>query len=302
MKHIIDSLLEKHALGICTPEERAMLEQWYADFPEKGTLWSNASEKAAMKDALKADIFAIITPEKVSRKIWWQAAAAAVVAALVITLLMYHKKEYVVLSAAAGKGIIKMQLPDHSEIWLEPGTTIRYQKDFGKTDREIELTDGMAFFSVQQQTAHPFIVKAPGGIQAKVLGTGFTIKKYSQSEEVKISVSSGAVQVSDSIRILGILKANQQLSYQQTIAIRTEGTPDDWRTGNLAFSNASFAEVARTLKNHYGVQVIYNPANVASYRFTLRISKQTTVAEALEMLKDISGLAYTLENNKVTVH
>src|SRR5688572_10938059 len=125
-QHIITALLEKHALGICTPEERALLEQWYAAFPEEGQVWRDASEKAAMKDALKAGIFDVIAPEKVypitsvpvkaSRRIWWQ--AAAVVALLVGAWLIYntfsHKKEpdYVVVSAPAGKGILKLQLLD----------------------------------------------------------------------------------------------------------------------------------------------------------------------------------------------
>lgn len=317
-QHIITSLLEKHALGICTPEERALLEQWYAAFPEKGQVWRDASEKAAMKDALKAGIFNVIAPEQVhsiapgnvktTRRIWWQ--AAAVVAVLAVTFLMYnkysHKKEpiYVVASATAGKGIIKLQLPDRSEMWLEPGTTVRYRKDFGEAGREIELADGMAFFSVQQQAEHPFIVNVPGGVQAKVLGTGFTVKAYRQSEDVQVMVSSGAVEVSDSTGVLGILKAGQQLSYLPGAhtTTRTEGIQEDWRTGNLAISNASFAEVARILENRYSLQTTFNAADVASYRFTLRISKQATAAEVLEMLKDISGLEYTLSNGKVTVH
>src|SRR5688572_4542296 len=177
-EHIITSLLEKHALGICTPEERALLEQWYAAFPENGQVWRDASEKAAMKDALKAGIFDVISSEKTDAvtpvivktgriRIWWQAAAT--VAILVTTFLIYNRygnkaePAYIIMSASAGKGIVKLQLPDQSEMWLEPGTTVRYRKDFGKAGREIELSDGMAFFSVQQQTEHPFMVNVPGG-------------------------------------------------------------------------------------------------------------------------------------------
>jgi transmembrane sensor len=317
-QHIITSLLEKHALGICTPEESALLEQWYAAFPEEGPVWRDASETAAMKDALKAGIFDAITPGKVhpitsvpvraTRRIWWQAAAVIVV--LVGAWFMYntfsHKKEpdYIVVSAPAGKDIVKLQLPDQSEVWLEPGTLVRYRKDFGNAGREIELTDGMAFFSVRKHAKQPFLVKAQGGVQAKVLGTEFTVKAYTQSDEVQVMVSEGTVQVSDSTHILGILTANQQISYQQHAHAtkRTEGALEDWRTGGHAFNNASFAEVARILKNRYGLQVAYNAANVASFRFNFRISKHTSALEMLEMLKDISGLGYTLNNNKVTIH
>lgn len=317
-QHIINSLLEKHALGICTPEESALLEQWYAAFPEKRPVWQDDEEKAAMKDSLKAGIFDTIAPEKVSPirpiavkrspRLWWQAAAA--VAILVSTWLMYntfsHKKEpeYVVVSAAAGKGIIKLQLPDQSEVWLEPGTLVRYRKDFGNEGREIELTDGKAFFSVRKHANQPFLVKTPGGVQTKVLGTEFTVKAYTQSNEVQVMVSEGTVQVSDSNHILGILTANQQISYQQHAHVtkRTEGALEDWRAGDIVLNNAPFAEVARVLENRYGLQVAYNAADIASYRFTLRISKNTVVADMLEILKDISGLAYTLNGNKVTIH
>jgi ferric-dicitrate binding protein FerR (iron transport regulator) len=110
--------------------------------------------------------------------------------------------------------------------------------------------------------------------------------------------------VSDSTHILGILTANQQISYRQHAHAtkRTEGAQEDWRTGGFAFNNASFAEVARMLKNRYGLQVTYNAASVATFRFNFRISKQTSAIEMLEMLKDISGLAYTLDKNKVTIH
>jgi transmembrane sensor len=315
---IITSLLEKHSLGICTREEMALLEQWYAAFPEKENVWTDATEKAEIKDSLKAGIFDAIAEEKVHpisqarvkkpHRIWWQAAAVAAV--LVISFAIYnifsHKKdpEYVVVSAPAGKEIVQLELPDHSEVWLEPGTTVRYQKDYGNGDRKIELMEGMAFFSVRKNAKLPFLVNTQSGVQTKVLGTEFTVKAYAQSKEVQVMVSSGIVQVSDSTGVLGILKANQQLSYGQDAHItkRTEGKLEDWRSGDITLKNASFVEIVRILKNRYGLKVEFNAEDVASYRFNLRISKNSSAAEILEMLKDISGLAYTLNDNKVTIH
>lgn len=310
--HIIHSLLEKHSLGILTPEERVLLEKWYADFPQKGEVWVDGDEKAAMKDAMKAGIFGVIaageikmTPVKPPvRRIWW--AAAAVMVGVTLIWLLYSKKEpaYVVITAAAGKGIVSMQLPDQSEMWLEPGTKVRYQEDFGKHDRQITLMDGMAFFSVREQSAYPFIVTIPGGVQAKVLGTSFSVKKYIQSEKVAVMVSSGAVQVADSTGVLGILKAGQQLSYEVTrhTVARTAGEVADWRNGNLTISDASLAEVVRILENYYGLQVIVDVAANTAYRFTFRISRQDTAEDVLAMLKDISGLEYTRSGNTLTIH
>jgi len=315
---IITSLLEKHALGICTQEEMALLEQWYAAFPEKGNVWTGEAEKAQMKEALKTGIFKVIADEKVypivqarvkrPHRIWWQAAAVA--ALLVITFLLYdhysHKREpdYVVVSAPAGKDIVKIELPDHSQVWLEPGTTLRYRKAFSNKVREIELADGMAFFSVRKNAKLPFLVYAPGGVQTKVLGTEFTVKAYTQSKDVQVMVTSGIVEVSDSAGVLGILKADQQLSYERDAHItkRTTGNLEDWRNGELTLNNASIAELVRILENRYGLQVTVKTAAIERYRFNLHISKNTSAAEMLEMLKDISGLTYTLNNNKVTIH
>src|SRR5690349_20003570 len=116
---IIRSVLDKHAVGSCTPEEMALLEQWYAAFPDKGSVWTNDAEKKAMKDSLKAGIFSEIAPAKVvpvkPRGLWWK--AAVIVAVLVGMYVLYNKynykkgPEYVVVSATAGKGIVQHELP-----------------------------------------------------------------------------------------------------------------------------------------------------------------------------------------------
>jgi transmembrane sensor len=324
---IISSLLEKHSLGICTPEEMALLRQWYAAFPEKGQVWHNDDEKAVVKELLKADIFEAIAQEKVVPvthverkkgiiKIWWQ--AAAVVAVLLGVYLFYnelnYKKdsakpepeaEYFNAVAPAGKGNVQLHLfPDHSEAILEPGTTLHVKKGYGTVNREIELLDGMAYFTVQKNAQLPFIVKTPGGLQTKVLGTEFTVKAYSQLEDVQVMVTSGTVQVANGTGLLGTLKADQQLSYDQKthVVTRTEGKLIDWRKGDLALRNASFAEVARILETRFGLQVEYNKKAVADYSFTLRINKQTTAEEMLEMIKEISGLSYDFGYDKVTIH
>ena len=208
------------------------------------------------------------------------------------------------MSAAAGKGILQHELPDHSIIWLEPGTTVRYRKDFVNDTREIELADGMAFFSVTKDPRHPFLVKTPGGVQTKVLGTEFTVKAYAQSVNVQVMVKSGIVQVSDGARILDTLRADQQLSYrlQEHTFSRTEGALDDWLTGDIVLQQAPFTEVARILEKRYGLQVVYKAKDVEAYSFTLHINKQTTAADMLEMVKDISGIQYELNNNTVTFH
>lgn len=325
-EHII-SLLEKHALGICSPEERKLLEQWYASFPENAPVWLHSAEKAALKEGMKAEIFNAITdttirrlpadnntgvtafrPRQRARRLFWPAAAILVLLSAALMFYIFSGREPDVLltsvTAPAGKGLMLVQLPDQSEIWLEPGSRIRYAADFGETSRQVELEDGMAFFSVSRQTELPFTVNTPGGLQVKVLGTAFTVKAYRGLQDMQVSVTSGAIQVSDSTGVLGVLKADQQILYHQDTrkAIRSTGPEDDWRTGNMELNDAPFAEVARILENRYGLQVAFNNEDIARYRFNLRINRQAGAEEILEMLQDISGLDYTFENGRITVY
>ncbi|MBC9909165.1 FecR family protein [Chitinophaga varians] len=314
-KSLIDRLLEKHALGICTEEERAVLDRWYASFPAEGRVFEDEAERKATRELMKAGIFEIIgtmpaaMPEKRPvRRLYWQ-VAAAILLLIVAGDVFFSLRDkpapasYATVTAPAGKQVMHVQLPDGSVMWLEPGSRLRYADPFGKNSRHVQMLDGRAYFSVAPGASAPFVVSAPGGIETKVLGTEFSVKAYQGVGYIQVGVSTGKVQVSDSTAVLGVLEAGQQIVYQLEThkATREDGDIADWRNGALTMQNASFAEVARILQNHYGVQVSYEPAMMATYRFNLRIAAKTSLEETLEMLKDLSGMTYTLSNGRVTV-
>lgn len=94
-EHIIQSLLEKHALGICTPEESAVLHEWYASFPEKARAFTDEEEKERLKQEMRAAVMETIQPRKV-RRMYWQIAAAAVLLIAVATFLLKPDRKSVV--------------------------------------------------------------------------------------------------------------------------------------------------------------------------------------------------------------
>ncbi|WP_212005311.1 FecR family protein [Chitinophaga sp. HK235] len=324
-QQIIDLLLEKYALGILTREESAVLERWYAAFPAEGPVFDDEAERKVMRESMKAGIFEAIqaemeevkhtavvaepVPEKRPvRRMYWRAAAAILVLMATGGLIYFFSGKpeplsYTEVTAPAGRNIHYLKLPDGSAVWLEPGSRLRYVSHFGKKSRDVQIVDGLAHFSVAPGASHPFIVSTAAGIQAKVLGTEFSVKAYSGVQYIQVNVETGMVQVSDSSHILGVLKTGQQIVYQletQT-ATRNEGIQDDWRQGSLTLQKVSFAEVARILQNRYQVQVVYDSSMMSPYRFNLRIDNKTSLDEAMEMLKDLSGMTYTLSNGRVTV-
>ncbi|RAJ76615.1 ferric-dicitrate binding protein FerR (iron transport regulator) [Chitinophaga dinghuensis] len=329
-QNTIDLLLEKHALGTLTREESAVLEKWYAAFPAGSQAFEDASERHQTRESMKTDIFRAIqaempaasyqavepavvaadhVPEKRPVRYMYWRAAAAILLLLATGGGIYLLKgrsvppSYTEVTAPAGKNLFYLQLPDGSALWMEPGSKLRYDSHFGKTSRDVQIIDGLAHFAVAPGASHPFIVSTTAGIQAKVLGTEFSVKAYNGLPNVTIHVESGAVQVSDSTQVLGVLKAGQQIEYQlgTHTAIRNEGIEDNWRQGSLTLQNVTFAEVARILHNRYQVEVLYDSAIVSPYRFNLRIDSKTTLEEVMEMLKDLSGMTYTLSNGQVKI-
>lgn len=322
-QHTIDLLLEKHALGICTPEERAILERWYASFPAEGHVFHDESEKQAMKESLKTGIFGAIQEEKAEtneeplhiipgktpvRRMYWRAAAAILVLITAGSLfyLFRGKPEavsYTEVSAPAGRNILRVKLPDGSDMWLAPGSRLRYASHFGEKSRDVQIVDGLAYFAVAPAASYPFTVSTASGIVAKVLGTEFSVKAYHGLQDIQVYVSVGMVQVSDSNHVLGVLEAGQQIVYQQAThtATRLDEQVDDWRQGSLLLQHVSFGEVARILQNRYQIRVTYDTAMMSSYRFNLRITDKASLDEVLEMLKDLSGMTYTLHDGQVTI-
>ncbi len=67
-------------------------------------------------------------------------------------------------------------LPDQSVVWLKANARIKVDtQSYKQQFRTVELIAGEAFFEVQKNPAHPFIVQN-GAVQTKVLGTSFSVK------------------------------------------------------------------------------------------------------------------------------
>jgi transmembrane sensor len=300
-EHIIQSLLEKHALGICTPEEIAVLHEWYDSFPDKGPAFADEEEKNRWKKEMKAAVMDTIQPRKTRRMYWQMAAAAVLVIAVATFLLKPWEPEYIGVIAPKGKGVMRLELPDHSIVWLQAGSTLRYE------GRNVELVDGVAGFSVTQNSNEPFMVRTASGLNVKVLGTEFTVKALRELPEVKVYVESGAVQISDSSNAdIAVLKADQQIVY--TIATHqyiqdsvNAAALAQWKIGEYTLNNAPFAELARILKDQFDTEIRYNEKIMAPYRFNIRITPASTLPQVLDMLHEISGVNYTINGNHVII-
>src|ERR1700722_5620570 len=101
-------------------------------------------------------------------------------------------------------------LPDGTTVKLNAGSKLTYDKNYGNTTREVNLT-GEAFFEVVKNKEKPFIIHTKK-IDIKVLGTIFNVKSY-PDEKTETSLVRGSIEVTfkDKSSEKIILKPNEKL-------------------------------------------------------------------------------------------
>jgi len=123
----------------------------------------------------------------------WSYAVAASIALLIGVFAFSFLQEHLSSTSYYNKelAVLKVLLPDGTEVNLNKDAEIKYKRTFGKANRTLSLS-GEAFFKVKPDKNHPFIINTTH-TAIKVLGTSFNIK--SSKKEVEVIVKTGTVEV-----------------------------------------------------------------------------------------------------------
>ena len=87
--------------------------------------------------------------------------------------------------------IMHVAMPDGSDIWLTPGSTLCYDETFPTDERRVHL-DGEAYFDVEHDAKHPFDVVTPN-LRVRVLGTVFSVRSLRGDHMAETTLAEGAV-------------------------------------------------------------------------------------------------------------
>lgn len=108
----------------------------------------------------------------------------------------------------------EVQLDDGSRLWLDGAT--RLEVRYYPYRREVTLFDGQALFSVEDDAARPFQVRA-GPMRATVTGARFAVRHAPDAahhEQVRVAVEQGRVRV-DNVTAKSADHAVQLMAGQQ---------------------------------------------------------------------------------------
>ncbi len=232
----------------------------------------------------------------------------------------------------------KVQLPDGSVVWLNAGSKLTYNKDFGIETREVTLI-GEGFFDVTKNKEKPFIIST-SSIKIKVLGTAFNVKAYPEDKQTETSLIRGSIEVTIRNRPNNkiILSPSEKLVVENDIARlekedkhkeRTTGNiartelpvistlmsinklkynPQDstvaeiqWVNNKLVFRDESFSELAVKMERWYDVQIDITDLRIGEERLN-GIFESETIIQALEALKEFIPFQYEKNGNKIIIH
>jgi len=194
-------------------------------------------------------------------------------------------------------------LSDGSSVWLNSGSTLKYQNNFNAQVREVEI-EGEAYFEVKEDKSKMFRVKS-GAANVEVYGTAFNVKNYKEEKKLEVTVENGNVGVmKDGYRLADLTKGKQVILNEETNDIRLNSVAVDvvtaWKNDELIFDGTPFEEVIRYLERWYGVNITIEEKMKHKHNYTFKV-KTETLRELLKLLKVITPLQYTIDGKNVTI-
>lgn len=233
---------------------------------------------------------------------------AAIFIALLAIPLLWHQLQkddsealtsFTKVSADSGQ-VTKVFLPDGSEVWLNYGSSIKYDDLFSKENRNIEL-EGEAFFKAAKNKELPMVVSC-AELRVKVLGTSFNVMSYLEGVNIQVTLEEGVVLLYDDSNPSEVkkMKPGEMGTYSKSnkqISIDSVNTDlfTSWKDGVINIYNLTLEELVLKLERRYNQKFEIDEA-AKSLRYTLTI-KNETLHQVLDLLKIINSVDPVQKND-----
>ncbi|MBC7653361.1 MAG: FecR domain-containing protein [Oligoflexus sp.] len=293
--------------------------------------WENFKLKVASIEP-KNDINIEINHKRKRKIFFYYVAAASFLICIGISFLFFRNSfketdKLNIISTQNGSKS-KVQMPDGTQVWLNSGSKITYNNQYGIDTRTVTLI-GEAFFDVKHDAKHPFIIHTKN-LNLKVLGTAFNVRAYANDPLSEATLVRGSLQVSFPNRPdeKMVLKPKEKVSYNDVDATtlnrnivktefkpmitltKVEYSPNEkvieeiaWKEDKLIFRSKEFNELALDLERWYNVKIEIENNSIKGKKFT-GIFKNESVFEALNALKQTYSFNYVFDKttNKIVIN
>jgi len=323
----IRKILERYNEGQCSPEETAVIEQWFDSIGDQHTSPKNEQEVNADLAAVQRALIQHIqpAPKRLMRRTWYYAAAAITVLVAAGTWFFQQKQQppspvlpeqplagnlakstrsvtngFVVVHTPKGNQE-HITLEDGSKIILNAASKIRYPEHFSGNSRDIYLEEGEAWFDAAPKPENAFTVHA-GNVNTTALGTTFNVRSYNHEQQITVALLTGKVKITTASQPPVILQPSEQASFDRRslqlvkTTFNTEETIG-WQKGYLVFKDATYQQVRIEIENRYGITII-NESDKRDWTYTGNF-RQETLANVIETICLTESLSYTIGKDTV---
>ena len=315
-----EKLLTAYFAGAVTPDEERMLWEWICAsdenrrvFAELRAVWQRGRMQrpdtqlparfVRSLNGLNRRIDALdAAPVRKGRLIPLRrfAAAAAVAAILVASFMTYRivTAPFVHSFYNADTVAMHVAMPDGTDVWLSPGTTLSYDDTFRIDGRNVEL-DGEAYFDVTHDAGQPFVVTAPA-FRVRVLGTVFNVRSFSGDPVAEATLAEGSVALQHAGgRNLICLHPGQQAVYDadaELLEVNEVPVGDLLliRYGVVTLDNATLPEIVARIERTYGVSLRIGAQQIPGERYNFSFQKDASVEDVVELLQFVSGCRFEI--------
>jgi transmembrane sensor len=232
----------------------------------------------------------------------------------------------------------KLLLPDGSQVWLNSGSKLSYDKTYGNGIREVSLS-GEAYFDVVRNPARPFVIHT-SSIDIRVLGTAFNVKSFPGEKNTETSLIRGSIEVIIKNRPAEkiILQPNEKLITANEETVKDLVTTDEsaenikpaavkeihkqdplvlvshltyapadsavietsWMDNKLIFRSETFEDLAIKMERWYGVTIRFADEDIKPKRLN-GIFENESIQQALTALQLITPFTYTINKNEIEI-
>lgn len=202
----------------------------------------------------------------------------------------------------------KIDLPDHTKVWLNAGSKLTYAQDFAKRNRSVSL-EGEAYFEVAKNPHMPFTVNGKE-MAVKVLGTKFNVRSYGEDPTVDITLLEGSISLTNHLtenNIPYLLKPNEKAtlnkkSGQMTIETVQASDWSEWTRGKLVFDAERFGQIIRRLEREYNVTIRVQDKDLMNRKFYGDFRKAQSIQEIFDIMTASNQFRYKFKESILTVY
>lgn len=307
-----EALLKKILSGRIPPEKRLKFSKDAAAERLMKLQWNegcNEAEDEEIRKRIWKQVVTHCSPEdkkgqKRARTIWsWRAACAAIIVLIGSTWLVLENKgmpdeEYQTVYAAGHK---MTTLPDRSKVWMQPGSSLRYDAEEFNRSRKVWLK-GDATFEVMKRTESPFRVYVNEAF-VEVKGTTFRIAERSL-DRGEIFLFDGRVNFhpSGNGKIVE-MRPDQCVTYQADGKTRLEEISHiTWLNGQYRFSDIRLDSLISAVNKLYEINVELAQDVPRQYLFSGIIRYDELSSEVIQKICYNMNLKYKQEKGKGMIY